>query len=85
MRKIIPAAALGLGLASYCFLLLVSREATRVSLAILGIMSISIISISLSILWSVKNESAQEPIEKVPIEQNSASETESEMYLEISQ
>jgi hypothetical protein len=84
MRKIVPAAALGLGLASYCFLLLVSREATRISLAILGIMSISIISISLSILWSAKDDQIQKPIEQVP-PQNPTPEPECEMYLEISQ
>mgnify|MGYP000913141362 CR=1 FL=1 len=84
MRKAVPAVALGLGLASYCFLLLVSREATIGSLMMLGMMSLAIISLSLWILWSTKIETVQEPAPQSQT-QNPAQKPETEMYLEITE
>jgi len=44
-------AGLGLGLASYCLVLLISREASVATLSLMGITSLSIIVISMWLLW----------------------------------
>jgi uncharacterized membrane protein YqjE len=53
MSKFLPMLALGLGLASYSLLLLVSQEAAQRFLVIFGLLSVCIIIMSLGIIWDI--------------------------------